>query len=151
MWTMLASRLVPRTDCDAHPNLCVMPAITDKATPIAIGVVSAALVIGLLCVLTFLHFRRKKRDAREWTKDPQELDDYGMGVDTGAGAGRGPREPQKAYHQNDLPSMKDEESGLDLGHNRKSSMESQRELARNLRQFDNTTLPSKAEAPHSMV
>jgi hypothetical protein len=40
---------------------------------------SGLIVVILLILLFFLHLRRKKRDEREWGKDPQELEDYGIG------------------------------------------------------------------------
>ncbi|KAI0450988.1 hypothetical protein F5B21DRAFT_488623 [Xylaria acuta] len=80
----IARHLIVREDDDAkcHPrpdiNLCEKPASSDKTTPIAIGVIVGIVVLGTLAVLTFFHLRRKRRDEKEWPKNNQELEDYGI-------------------------------------------------------------------------
>ena len=50
--------------------------------------------MGLAAVITFLHFRRKRRDEKEWPKNNQELEDYGFTVPSSSAV----REPQSAHH-----------------------------------------------------
>lgn len=74
-------QLITRDDeakCKENPNLCEKPAISDKATYIVIGSIMGAILVGVFIVLTIFHLRRKRSDAQEWTKDPQELEDYGI-------------------------------------------------------------------------
>ncbi|KAI1378101.1 hypothetical protein F4677DRAFT_414413 [Hypoxylon crocopeplum] len=77
--------LGPRDDDDAkcHPqpniDLCEKPVAANDATPIVLGVLGGVIVVATISVLLFLHFRRKRRDDKEWPKNNQELDDYGIG------------------------------------------------------------------------
>ncbi|KAK5630260.1 hypothetical protein RRF57_005976 [Xylaria bambusicola] len=82
-------------DCHPQPNidLCEKPATSDKTTPITIGVIAGILVVGLAAVITFFHFRRKRRDEKEWPKNNQELEDYGF-IDPSPNV----RPPQSAHH-----------------------------------------------------
>ncbi|KAI0514624.1 hypothetical protein F5B22DRAFT_225308 [Xylaria bambusicola] len=82
-------------DCHPQPNidLCEKPATSDKTTPITIGVIAGIIVVGLAVVITFLHFRRKRRDEKEWPKNNQELEDYGF-IDPSSTV----RQPQSAHH-----------------------------------------------------
>ncbi|KAI3339504.1 hypothetical protein F4824DRAFT_455541 [Ustulina deusta] len=95
----IARHLVIRDDDDAkcHPrpdiDLCEKPATSDKTTPITIGVIVGIIVLGTAVVLTFFHLRRKRRDEKEWPKNNQELEDYGIAVPSS-----NVRQPQAAYH-----------------------------------------------------
>ncbi|KAJ3575416.1 hypothetical protein NPX13_g4042 [Xylaria arbuscula] len=96
----IARHLITRDDnddkCHPQPNidLCEKPATSDKTTPITIGVIAGIIVVGLAAVITFLHFRRKRRDEKEWPKNNQELEDYGFTVPSSSAV----REPQTAHH-----------------------------------------------------
>ncbi|KAI0205896.1 hypothetical protein F4808DRAFT_455400 [Astrocystis sublimbata] len=94
----IARYLVVREDeknCHPQPNidLCEKPASSDKSTPITIGVIVGIVVFGTLGVLTFFHLRRKRRDEKEWPKNNQELDDYGI-----VAPSSNIRPPQSAHH-----------------------------------------------------
>ncbi|KAI0436923.1 hypothetical protein F4803DRAFT_540550 [Xylaria telfairii] len=95
----IARHLVVREDDDAkcHPqpniDLCEKPASSDKSTPITIGVIVGIVVLGTLAVLTFFHLRRQRRDEKEWPKNNQELEDYGIVPETNV------RQPQTAHHR----------------------------------------------------
>ncbi|KAI1812506.1 hypothetical protein GGS20DRAFT_21060 [Poronia punctata] len=99
----IARHLLTRRDEDeeykkCHPrpdiDLCEKPASADKSTPIVIGSIVGVLVFGTLAVLTFFHFRRKRKDKEEWPKSQQELEDYGFAIPA-----HHLRQPQNTYHQ----------------------------------------------------
>ncbi|KAI8948612.1 hypothetical protein F4801DRAFT_581251 [Xylaria longipes] len=95
----IARHLIVRDDDDAkcHPrpniDLCEKPASSDKTTPITIGVIVGIIVVGTLGVLTFFHLRRKRADEKEWPKNNQELEDYGIVAPSST-----VRQPQTAHH-----------------------------------------------------
>ncbi|OTA90949.1 hypothetical protein M434DRAFT_397607 [Hypoxylon sp. CO27-5] len=84
--------------CHPQPNidLCEKPAASSDATSIVVGTLSGALVVLTIGTLLFLHFRRKRRDEREWPKNNQELEDYGLGP---APSTKAPSKPKTAYRQ----------------------------------------------------
>lgn len=52
---------------------------------------SGVLVVATLCVLVYLHMRRRKRDKREDMEDRYQMSDYGLDEVPGRGAGGKPR------------------------------------------------------------
>ncbi|KAI1499098.1 hypothetical protein F5X99DRAFT_296023 [Biscogniauxia marginata] len=68
--------------CHPAPNidLCEKTGASSHATEISIGVICVVFVGTLLITLTIFHVRRQRRDAAEWPKNNQELDDYGLGA-----------------------------------------------------------------------
>ncbi|KAI0471396.1 hypothetical protein F4859DRAFT_515611 [Xylaria cf. heliscus] len=94
----IARHLVVRDDDDAkcHPqpniDLCEKPASSDKTTPITLGVIIGIVVVGTIAVLTFFHLRRQRQDKKEWPKNNQELEDYGIVTSSSV------RPPQTAHH-----------------------------------------------------
>ncbi|KAI1075123.1 hypothetical protein F5B20DRAFT_395638 [Whalleya microplaca] len=75
--------LTRETDPDkCHPSanvdLCEKPNAASNTTGIVVGTTFGLLVSVTLGTLLFLHLKRRRRDAREWPKDNQELDDYGL-------------------------------------------------------------------------
>ncbi|KAI3318070.1 hypothetical protein HD806DRAFT_540541 [Xylariaceae sp. AK1471] len=97
-------------NCHPQPDvdLCEKPGSSDKTTPIAIGVIVGIIVVGTLAVLTYLHLRRKRSDEKEWPKNNQELDDYGIEVPSA-----GVRQPQNVYHQQDQHSQNNQNNHHD--------------------------------------
>ncbi|KAK4466036.1 hypothetical protein QBC42DRAFT_96541 [Cladorrhinum samala] len=68
-------------DCSPQPgiNLCEKPSIsTTKVTWIVVGTVVGGLVVVTLCILLFLHMRRRKRDKQEDMSDRFQMSDYGL-------------------------------------------------------------------------
>ncbi|KAJ2976509.1 hypothetical protein NUW58_g8067 [Xylaria curta] len=110
----IARHLIPREDdyakCHPRPDidLCEKPASSDKGTPITIGVIVGIVVVGTLSVLTYFHFRRKRRDEQEWPKNNQELEDYGIAVPSST-----VRPPQSAHN----PSQQRHHNDDDYRHN----------------------------------
>ncbi|ORY62364.1 uncharacterized protein BCR38DRAFT_238425 [Pseudomassariella vexata] len=68
------------------------PYVSSNLTAIVLGTVSGLVIVILFSTLIFLHLRRRSRDKREWPKDPQELEDYGIDPSQ-------VKPPQKAYQQ----------------------------------------------------
>ncbi|KAI0838560.1 hypothetical protein F5Y06DRAFT_296636 [Hypoxylon sp. FL0890] len=112
--------------CHPQPNidLCEKPAASSDATSIVVGTLSGALVVLTIGTLLFLHFRRKRRDEREWPKNNQELEDYGFGPAPSTGA---PSKPKNTYRQ---PRVDDETEQNLPPPGRRDSLSS---LARSLR------------------
>ncbi|KAI1456120.1 hypothetical protein F4805DRAFT_251664 [Annulohypoxylon moriforme] len=67
--------------CHPQPNidLCEKPEAANNTTTIVLSVLGGVLVVGTIATLIFFHLRRQRRDAQEWPKSQQELDDYGIG------------------------------------------------------------------------
>jgi hypothetical protein len=108
---------------------------------------SGVLLLALIVTLYIFHRRRTKRDNQEWTKDPQELDDYGMGAMRAVKAGH--VQPPPVAHHHDRPNKETEGMGLGVPHNR-ISIDSTHSLARQLRGHDDN-LHSAAQVPRSLV
>ena len=90
-----------------------------------------------VATLLFFHFRHKRRDEREWPKNNQELDDYGIGP--------APQRPKNAYKQ---PRV-DPDDGDDLAppRPRRDSLQS---LARSLRGNPNAYRSRPDDTSHDM-
>ncbi|KAI1462924.1 uncharacterized protein F4812DRAFT_448547 [Daldinia caldariorum] len=89
-------------DKKCHPapniNLCEKPNASKPTAGIVVGTI-AGLVFGTTVItLIILHIRRQRQDKREFPKNNQELDDYGIGPMAPASTGT-PARPQKAYRQ----------------------------------------------------
>ncbi|KAI0475693.1 hypothetical protein GGR56DRAFT_525449 [Xylariaceae sp. FL0804] len=90
-----------------------------RTTGIVIGVIVGVILIATVSVLYFLHVRNKKRDEKEWPRNNQELEDYGIEPRGGGGGGgrRGPstatpqNQQQKTYPQPARVEDEEEESG----------------------------------------
>ncbi|KAK6075592.1 hypothetical protein SCUP234_07681 [Seiridium cupressi] len=146
---MFPVRIFARDDCinAAGGDSCEKPAVSSPVTKIVIGCISGVLLLSLIIVLYIFHRRRTKRDNQEWTKNPQELDDYGIGTTTTVNSGA-VRPPQQAHHHD---RFNKETDGVGLGvPNNRISVDSTQSLARQLRQHDDTYI-STAQVPRSLV
>ncbi|KAI4592262.1 hypothetical protein KJ359_011321 [Pestalotiopsis sp. 9143b] len=142
--------ILARDDCTnaAGGNTCEKPASNSKITAIVVGVITGVLLVCLLVVIVIFQRRRTRRDNQEWTKDPQELEDYGMGtMDNSAKTGN-VRPPPQA-HRADRPA-KEEEAGGNMPLHSRVSVTSTNSLARQLRGHDDT-LNSSAQMPRDLV
>ncbi|KAI1089275.1 hypothetical protein F5B19DRAFT_495584 [Rostrohypoxylon terebratum] len=91
--------------CHPQPNidLCEKPEAASNTTTIVLSVFGAILVVGTVATLAFFHFRRQRRDAQEWPKSQQELEDYGIGpmpnktTTTTTPTSAAPPRPKNAY------------------------------------------------------
>ncbi|KAI0008264.1 hypothetical protein F4779DRAFT_618818 [Xylariaceae sp. FL0662B] len=79
----LVTRETDSDKCHPSPNvdLCEKPNASSNTTGIVVGTTFGVLVSLTVAALLILHLRRRRRDAREWPKDNQELDDYGVAPD----------------------------------------------------------------------
>ncbi|KAF2998356.1 hypothetical protein G7054_g2650 [Neopestalotiopsis clavispora] len=152
---MLPFTILARDDCtnSAGGDTCEKPASNSKITAIVIGVITGVLLACLLVVIVIFQRRRTRRDNQEWTKDPQELEDYGMGtmdLDNNAKAGN-VRIPPEA-HRAERPAAANKEEGLgsEMPPQSRISVTSTVSLARQLRGHDDT-LSSTAQVPRSLV
>ncbi|KAI1771088.1 hypothetical protein F4818DRAFT_221327 [Hypoxylon cercidicola] len=115
--------------CHPQPNidLCEKPDSAKVTGEIVIATLGGLLVVVTATILVFLHYRHKRRDEREWPKNNQELDDYGIGPipssDTGA-----PKRPKNAYRQPRVDP--DDDNALSPPRPRRDSLQS---LARSIR------------------
>ncbi|ETS72981.1 hypothetical protein PFICI_15373 [Pestalotiopsis fici W106-1] len=144
--------ILARDDCtnSAGGDTCEKPASNSKITAIVIGVITGVLLACLLVVIVIFQRRRTRRDNQEWTKDPQELEDYGMGtmdLDNTAKTGS-VRLPPEA-HRAERP-VKAEGAGSEMPPQSRISVTSTVSLARQLRGHDDT-LSSTAQVPRSLV
>ncbi|KAI1851502.1 hypothetical protein JX265_013249 [Neoarthrinium moseri] len=158
---MLSHRIFVRDDCTnaGGGDSCEKPAISSSVTYIVLGAIGGLLLLALLIVLFIFHRKRTKRDNQEWTKDPQELDDYGMAdhsTTSNRTGGAGVKPPQQAHHHDRANKEEGDLAGLGVPHNR-VSVESTQSLARQLRQNDmrsmghDDTFNSTAQVPRSLV
>ncbi|KAI0115407.1 hypothetical protein F4814DRAFT_321166 [Daldinia grandis] len=83
----------PRPDID----LCEKPQASKHSTAIIVGVLGGLLVVSTVGTLFVLHIRRQRQDRREFPKNNQELDDYGVGPMPPTTTK--PTRPQNAYRQ----------------------------------------------------
>ncbi|KAI1207891.1 uncharacterized protein F4807DRAFT_169528 [Annulohypoxylon truncatum] len=90
--------------CHPQPNidLCEKPEAASNTTTIVLSVLGGILVIGTISTLIVFHLRRQRRDAQEWPKSQQELEDYGIGpipstTKTSTAGGGAPPRPKNAY------------------------------------------------------
>ncbi|KAI0141895.1 hypothetical protein GGR57DRAFT_508852 [Xylariaceae sp. FL1272] len=98
-------------DKDCHPtpdsNLCEHTSTSGNSTGITIGAIAGSIVVVVLAVLVFLHFRRKRMDEKEWPKNNQELDDYGFAT--------GPGPTRQAQNNNYQPDRFQHPGGMEEG------------------------------------
>ncbi|KAI0379486.1 hypothetical protein F5Y04DRAFT_129578 [Hypomontagnella monticulosa] len=82
--------------CHPSPNidLCEKPELANHTSEIVIGTLGGVVALITIATLAFFHLRRQRADAREWPKNNQELDDYGVGPMPASSA---PRKPKNAY------------------------------------------------------
>ncbi|KAI4861338.1 hypothetical protein F4820DRAFT_434014 [Hypoxylon rubiginosum] len=114
-------RLYTRDDSDdakCHPqpniDLCEKPDSAKLTSEIVIGTLGGVLVIVTLSLLVFLHYRHKRRDEREWPKNNQELDDYGMGSTTPSSNAAAPGRPKNAYKRPRVDPDDDDDAASNL-------------------------------------
>ncbi|KAI0126218.1 hypothetical protein BJ170DRAFT_463973 [Xylariales sp. AK1849] len=150
----MSSYIFARDDCtnSAGGDSCEVPADQDRIEKIVIGVICGVVLIGLFGVLIYLHTRRQRRDKREWTKDPQELDDYGLGREPAStnnvAAPRQAHPHDRSYAMGSgLDGLDDKNLGVPIG---RISVDSTQSLARSLRQSDHA-FASKPQTPRAMV
>lgn len=89
---------------------------------------SGLLVVVTATILVILHYRHKRNDEREWPKNNQELDDYGVGPmppSRGGAVGK----PKSAYRPPRVDADDDSDT-LPAPRERRDSLQS---LARSLR------------------
>ncbi|KAI8962811.1 hypothetical protein F5Y11DRAFT_178148 [Daldinia sp. FL1419] len=84
----------PRPDID----LCQKPDAGSPTTAIVFGTIGGLLVAITVAVLAVLHIRHQRQERREFPKNNEELDDYGMGP-MPTTTTKPPTRPQKAYQQ----------------------------------------------------
>ncbi|KAI1803056.1 hypothetical protein F4811DRAFT_359863 [Daldinia bambusicola] len=84
----------PRPDID----LCEKPNASKPTAGIVVGTIGGLLFGITVGTLIVLHIRRQRQDRREFPKNNQELDDYGIGPMAPAPTAQ-PARPQKAYRQ----------------------------------------------------
>ncbi|KAI0891020.1 hypothetical protein F4806DRAFT_501485 [Annulohypoxylon nitens] len=147
--------------CHPQPNidLCEKPEAASNTTTIVLSVLGALLVVGTIATLAVFHFRRQRRDAQEWPKNQQELEDYGIGPmpsKTTTSASAAPPRPKNAYR----PPQVESENGGGRDHlpapSRRDSLTS---LARSIRgnpdayrsRPDDTSHDMKAVEPTSQL
>ncbi|XXH02103.1 hypothetical protein Hte_008469 [Hypoxylon texense] len=132
-------RLYTRDDADdakCHPqpniDLCEKPDSAKLTSEIVIGTLGGVLVVVTVSLLVFLHYRHKRRDEREWPKNNQELDDYGMGSTATAPSSNAaaPGRPKNAYKRPRVDPDDDDDGKLPPPGPRRDSLQS---LARSLR------------------
>ncbi|KAH6646576.1 hypothetical protein BKA67DRAFT_662985 [Truncatella angustata] len=143
-----------RDDCTnaGGGNSCEKPYVNSPITGIVLGSMSGVLLVCLGITLWIFHRRRTRRDNEEWTKDPQELDDYGVGTTTTTIRAGNVKPPPQAHHH-ERPNKSTDEGGLGVPNNR-LSVDSTQSLARQLRQQehrDNDFLTKTAQQPRSLV
>ncbi|KAK6950546.1 hypothetical protein Daesc_008874 [Daldinia eschscholtzii] len=89
-------------DKKCHPtpdiDLCEKPDASKPTAGIVVGTIGGLLFAITVGTLVVLHIRRQQQDRREFPKNNQELDDYGIGPMAPAPAAKPPR-PQNAYRQ----------------------------------------------------
>ncbi|KAI1763249.1 hypothetical protein GGR53DRAFT_467550 [Hypoxylon sp. FL1150] len=129
-------RLLARDDADdakCHPqpniDLCEKPDSAKLASEIVIGTLGGLLVVVTATVLIFLHYRHKRRDEREWPKNNQELDDYGIGPARPSNAGSVGK-PKNTYKPPRVDADDGNDDDLSPPRPRRDSLQS---LARSLR------------------
>lgn len=119
---------------------------------------SGFFVIGIIAVLVVLHLRRRKRDKREWTKDPQELDDYGLGTNTAISSVKVQQQTHNSNNNTFTGTLDSQvkQGGPDVRMpslgvpNNRSTADDTSSLARSVQHNENP-FASKAQTPHSMV
>ncbi|KAI0846047.1 hypothetical protein F5Y00DRAFT_150566 [Daldinia vernicosa] len=86
------------TKCHPRPDidLCEKPQASQHTTAIVVGVLGGLLVVSTVGILSVLHIRRQRQDKREFPKNNQELDDYGIGPMPPTATAK-PTRPQNAY------------------------------------------------------
>lgn len=106
-----------------------------------------------MIVLVIFHRRRTRNDEKEWGKDPQELDDYGLGGGTDFRSKGAVKAPTPA-HKPERPanSAKNYDEPVDeLPHTGQVPVNTPQGLAAQLRQRDKDDIYAPAPVPRSMV
>ncbi|KAI2631528.1 hypothetical protein GGS26DRAFT_557974 [Hypomontagnella submonticulosa] len=158
---LLTARADDDAKCHPSPNidLCEKPELANHTSEIVIGTLGGVVAVITIATLAFFHFRRQRADAREWPKNNQELDDYGVGPLPSSSA---PRKPKNAYQAPRVDAVDDAGEDYDSkGRNlpppvRRDSLQS---LARSLRgnpdayrsRPDDTSLAMKPVEPVSQL
>ncbi|KAI2465353.1 hypothetical protein F4781DRAFT_409595 [Annulohypoxylon bovei var. microspora] len=130
--------------CHPQPNidLCEKPEAASNTTTIILSVIGGILAVGTISTLIFFHLRRSRRDAQEWPKSQQELEDYGIAPMPSSGA---PPRPKNAYRQ---PSVgPDDADHLPPPPGRRDSLKS---LARSIRGNPDAYRPRPDDTAHGM-
>ncbi|KAJ9133409.1 hypothetical protein NKR23_g10790 [Pleurostoma richardsiae] len=117
-------------------NLCEKPADSNSETWLIVSLAFGVLVLGTVCALVFLHFRRLRRDKRE-EMSPQELEEYGLDLPPPAPGAASPSKWRRLS-----PRMKPAEPD-----ERHMSVDSWQSLARSLRSNKDDPFGSNAEIP----
>ncbi|KAI1103681.1 hypothetical protein F4804DRAFT_217550 [Jackrogersella minutella] len=148
----IARVLAPRDDdsyakCHPQPNidLCEKPDAASNTSTIVIGTLGGLLAAATIITLVVLHLRRQRRDEREWPKNNQELEDYGIGpIYSSTATVPAPPRPKNAYRQ---PRVDPDDGGHLPPPGRRDSLKS---LARSIRADPTAYRPKPDEVSHDM-